>query len=292
MLRKVSLHFNLTIRIWILIFTVFITAQTGEVHALDGLATTASGSSAEAVKQAQNLSQTVERMYQHVLEGNINLVNRDLAEVNSIFENSSLQKLTSVEGIHALSESIIEMKAAVARVKIDKEQWFTASAKLRMAADALNNPKQPMWLQYYKLIREELSKMKSGVDKGGFLAVKEAYERLQNHYEVIRPAVVIQRKQADVTMADSWLSYAGGLVNAVQPNPADLHSMIDQGEEMFNGLFGKKKDYPALAPLEQTDNSWPWLVGGGAFIFVILVYTAYRKYKGEQNSMKPMTPKW
>ncbi|MDR0271579.1 sporulation protein YpjB [Paenibacillus sp.] len=292
MLRKVSLHLKRDIRICLLFFVVFLTAQVGGVHALADHVNTSGTSVEDATKQAQSLSQAVERMYHYVLAGNLNAVNQDLQEVNSIFENSSLQKLTTVEGIHALSESIIEMKAAVARVKIDPDQWLTASAKLRMAADSLSNPKQPMWLQYYKLIREELSRMKSGVDKGEFLAAKEAYDRLQNHYEIIRPAIVIQRKQAEVTMADSWLSYAGGLVNAVQPKPAEIQSMIEQGEEMFNVLFGKKKDYPAFAPFNQVNNSWPWLLWGGAFIVVILAYTAYRKYKGERDSIKSMTPKW
>lgn len=245
----------------------------------------------DAAQQAARLSQVADQMYRHVLEGDINLVGKELQEVNDIFESSSLQKLTSVEGIHALSESIIEMKEAVARVRIDPEQWKTASAKLRMAADGLNNPKKPIWMQYYKLIREELGQMRAGLDKGEILAAKQAYDRLQEHYELIRPAVIIQRSPSDVTMVDSWISYMGGLVNAVQPKPAEIESMIGQGEEMFNGLFGKKKDYPALAPLEQVDGSWPWMFWGGAFIAVILAYSAYRKYRGEKNSFKKVTPR-
>ncbi|MGN7491141.1 sporulation protein YpjB [Paenibacillus sp. SAF-054] len=246
----------------------------------------------DALKQAQALSQTVDRLYQHVLEGNTNLVQKDLVEVNSLFENAELQKLTTVEGIHALSETIIEMKEAVARVQLDPEDWLTASAKLRMAADSLYNTKQPLWLQYHKLIREELSLMKAETQKGSPLGVKQAYERLQDHYEVIRPAVIIQRKPADVTMIDSWLSYAGGLVNAVSPQSAQIQSMIGQGEEMFNGLFGKKKDYPAMAPLDQVDGTWPWVLWAGAFIVIMLAYTAYRKYRGEQDGYKKVAPKW
>ncbi|MWV44693.1 sporulation protein [Paenibacillus sp. HJL G12] len=273
-----------------LLVAICITIQPVKIHAYG--ANLDSGKSAEAVEQAKVLSSTVEQLYQHVLAGNTNLVHQDLQQIDSIFENSSLQKLTTVEGMHALSESIIEMKEAFARVRIDPQQWITASAKLRIAADSLSNPKQSLWMQYYKLIREELSQMKANLDKGDILAVKEAYERLQNHYEIIRPAVIIQRKPADVTMVDSWLSYAGGLVNAVTPKPGEIEKMIGQGEEMFNGLFGKKKDYPALAPLDQVDGSWPWVLWAGAFIIIILAYTAYRKYRGERDSFKKISPKW
>ncbi|MCJ8011060.1 sporulation protein YpjB [Paenibacillus sp. KQZ6P-2] len=272
-----------------LLMAICFTIHPLQIHALGAIQD--SGKSAEAVEQAKALYSTVEQMYQHVLEGNTNLVNQDLKQVTSIFENSALQKLTTVEGIHALSESIIEMKAAVARVQVDPEDWLTASAKLRMAADSLYNQKKPLWLQYYKLIREELSEMKSNIERGDLLAVKLAYEQLHNHYEIIRPAVIIQRKPADVTMVDSWLSYTGGLVNAVSPKPEQLQNMIKQGEEMFNGLFGKRKDYPALAPLNQVNGSWPWVLWAAAFIFVMLAYTAFRKYRGERDSIKKITPK-
>ncbi|GIO30898.1 MULTISPECIES: sporulation protein YpjB [Paenibacillus] len=286
-----SLPFNRKYRwfiIWLAALILSMQAAAPQAFAADRLMTERPE---DAAKQAAALSRKADELYQHVLAGDINQTKAKLQEINVIFESSPLQKLTTVEGMHALSESIIEMKEAIARVQIDKDQWFTASAKLRMAADSLNNPKQPIWLQYYKLIREELNLMRAGLDQGDMLGVKKAYDRLQEHYEVIRPAVIIQRTPSDVTMADSWMSYMGGLVNAVTPKPAEVESMIGQGEEMFNGLFGKKKDYPALAPLEQVDGSWPWLFWGGAFIAVILAYTAYRKYRGEKNSFKKVTPR-
>lgn len=277
-------------RLSIWLFLISLILSPAQTHAMND--NQGSIQQGDALKQAQALSQTADRLYQHVLEGNKNLVQKDLVEVNSLFENAELQKLTTVEGIHALSETIIEMKEAAARVHLDPDDWLTASAKLRMAADSLYNTKQPLWLQYHKLIREELSMMKAETEKGNPLGVKQAYERLQDHYEVIRPAVIIQRKPADVTMIDSWLSYAGGLVNAVSPQSAQIQSMIGQGEEMFNGLFGKKKDYPAMAPLDQVEGTWPWVLWAGAFIVIMLAYTAYRKYRGERDGYNKVTPKW
>lgn len=44
--------------------------------------------------------------------------------------------------------------------------------------------------------------------------MRRAYDSLSEHYELIRPSVVIQRKPEEVNMMESWISYAGGLVSS------------------------------------------------------------------------------
>ncbi|GAB6990279.1 sporulation protein YpjB [Paenibacillus pini] len=241
--------------------------------------------------QAERLDTASETLYQHVLEGNINLVQQDIREVAQIFESSSLQGLTTVEGIHAIAESIVEMKEATVQARIQEEQWLTASAKLRMAADSLSHPRQPVWLQYYKVIREDLNNMNVAVVAKDKQGLKNGYESLRRHYEVIRPAVIIQRKNGEIAIIDSWVSYAGGIISSTSTASMDMSGLISQGEEQFNGLFGKKKDEPALASLDSVNTPWPWVVWSGSFILIILAYAGYRKYRGEQNTFQSVEPK-
>lgn len=251
-----------------------------------------SGGNAEAVKQAEQLDMLADSLYQHVLEGNINLVRQEILQASDIFEHSSFQGLTSVEGFHALSESLVEMKEATNQAQIQQEQWQTASAKFRLAADSLSHPKQPMWMQYYKVLREDLSEMKARAAAADSRGMKAAYESLQNHYEIIRPAVIIQRKPEEITAADAWVSYAGGLVQSSSSSAAEIQNVVTSGEEVFNGLFGKKKDdNPAFAPIDEVNGLWPWTFWAGSFIILILTYTGYRKYKGERDSFKSVKPK-
>lgn len=241
-------------------------------------------------KQAEQLSTAVETLYRDVVDGNITKVRMETEQIEKIFTSSSFQGLTEVEGIHALAECIVEVKVATAQASLQPELWLQATAKLRLAADSLSNREQPLWHQYYKVVREDLSTMQNQLNSNNKQGLKQAYDSLQAHYELIRPAIVIQKKPYEVHMMDSWISYAGGITTSDTSKSENIRSMITQGEEQFNILFGKKKDEPAFSPqIEFNTPQWGiWI--GALFIVSILSYVGYRKYRGEQRSMKILPP--
>lgn len=242
-----------------------------------------------ATLQANALNLEVEKLYQLVEEGNLIATNESLRRVQSLFEASSFKGLTSVEGIQVLAESIVEMKETTASAKLEPKQWMMSAGKLRLAVDSLNHPKDGIWLQYYKVIREDLQMMEQSAAKQDRDGIKKAYTTLEDHYELIRPALVIQRKPEEVSMIESWLSYAGGVVST--SNPSQVREMIPQGEAIVNILFGKKKDEPALAALGEVEGPWFGRLFFAAFILSVLTFVAYRKYKGQKNGYYPLFPK-
>lgn len=248
-----------------------------------------SESSPAASIQAKALNKEVEQLYRHVEEGNVQAVLEDIRRVSGLFEASSFQGLTGVEGIHALAESILEMKEATARATQEPQHWMVSAGKLRMAADSLIHDRDALWLQYYKVIREDLRVMGQYAQQQDQAGMRRAYDSLSEHYELIRPSVVIQRKPEDVNMMESWISYAGGLV--ASGDTAQVEKVVPQGEEMMNMLFGKKKDEPALAPLGEVKEPWTWQLVIAAFILAALTFAGYRKYRGQLYSAKPMFPR-
>lgn len=248
-----------------------------------------SESSPAASIQAKALNKEVEQLYRHVEEGNVQAVLEDIRRVSGLFEASSFQGLTGVEGIHALAESILEMKEATARATQEPQHWMVSAGKLRMAADSLIHARDALWLQYYKVIREDLRVMGQYAQQQDQAGMRRAYDSLSEHYELIRPSVVIQRKPEDVNMMESWISYAGGLV--ASGDTTQVEKVVPQGEEMMNMLFGKKKDEPALAPLGEVKEPWTWQLVIAAFILAALTFAGYRKYRGQLYSAKPMFPR-
>ncbi|MEK4977861.1 sporulation protein YpjB [Bacillus sp. FSL K6-6540] len=248
-----------------------------------------SESSPAASIQAKALNKEVEQLYRHVEEGNVQAVLEDIRRVSGLFEASSFQGLTGVEGIHALAESILEMKEATARATQEPQHWMLSAGKLRMAADSLIHARDALWHQYYKVIREDLRVMGQYAEQHDQAGMRRAYDSLSEHYELIRPSVVIQRKPEDVNMMESWISYAGGLV--ASGDAAQVEKVVPQGEEMMNMLFGKKKDEPALAPLGEVKEPWTWQLVIAAFILAALTFAGYRKYRGQLYSAKPMFPR-
>ena len=214
-----------------------------------------SESSPAASIQAKALNKEVEQLYRHVEEGNVQAVLEDIRRVSGLFEASSFQGLTGVEGIHALAESILEMKEATARATQEPQHWMVSAGKLRMAADSLIHARDALWLQYYKVIREDLRVMGQYAQQQDQAGMRRAYDSLSEHYELIRPSVVIQRKPEDVNMMESWISYAGGLV--ASGDTAQVEKVVPQGEEMMNMLFGKKKTSLRLLRWERLRSHGP-----------------------------------
>lgn len=239
--------------------------------------------------QAKALNVEVENLYRLVKEGNLLAANESLRRVQGLFEASSFEGLTRVEGIQVLAESIVEMKETTARAKLDPNQWMMSAGKLRLAVDSLTHPKDGIWLQYYKVIREDLQMMQTHAVKQDREGLNKAYRLLQDHYELIRPALVIQRKPEEVSMIESWLSHAGGVVSGA--NTSEVRDIVPQGEVIVNMLFGKKKDEPAIAQLGEVEGPWFWQLIFAAMILSALTFAAYRKYKGQRNSYYPLFPK-
>lgn len=230
---------------------------------------------------AQQLEQSAEALYGYVLEGNVAKVRQESAEISRIFVSSSFEGLTSVEGINALSAVIIDLKAAVAAVQISPQRWESAAAKLRLAANSLNHTRQPMWLQYYKPIREDLNEMEQSASANDLAGWKAALERLQSRYDNIRPAVVISRQPEVVNAFDSWLSYAAGVPTSSQKiERARLIEIVSYGQEAVRVMFDKEKDEPALSLPMASQNYGIWGLLAAGFIIAALVYAGYRKYRG------------
>ncbi|WP_410514832.1 sporulation protein YpjB [Paenibacillus sp. BR2-3] len=242
-----------------------------------------------AKSRALQLEQAAEVLYGHVLEGDVTKVRQDTEAVSRLFVASSFEGLTSVEGINALSGVIIDLKAAVAGAEISQQRWESAAAKLRLAANSLNHPRQPMWLQYYKLIREDLNNMEKSASVNDLGAWKTAVQRLQSRYENIRPAILISRPPEEVNAFDSWLSYASGVPNSSQPiNRTRLLEIVSYGQDAARVLFGKEKDEPALSLPLAPEAYGIWGLLAASFILAALVYAGYRKYRAERQSWRPV----
>ncbi|QWU14613.1 sporulation protein YpjB [Paenibacillus sophorae] len=237
-----------------------------------------------AEANALKLEQQAETLYGYVTEGNINKARETTDAISRLFVLSSFDGLTSVEGVNALSGAIIDMKAAVAGVSVQQERWETAAARLRLAANSLAHPRQPMWLQYYKLIREDLNDMEQSAAGSDLTGWKTAVSHIEERYDTIRPAIIIARKPEEVNRFDAWLSYAAGLVSGSRPpGREELMNAVSQGREAARVMFGKERDEPALSlPLAPREYGLAGWLGAG-FILAALAYTAYRKYRGERS---------
>ncbi|WP_379129260.1 sporulation protein YpjB [Paenibacillus sp. sgz500958] len=259
-----------------------------------GTVDSASGSSgdsgqATAQSRALQLEQAAESLYGNVLKGDVMKVRQETEAISRLFVSSSFEGLTTVEGINALSGVILDLKAAVAAAEISQERWETAAVRLRLAANSLAHPRQPMWEQYYKLFREDMNQLEKSASVRDLAGWKASVQSLQNRYDNIRPAVIISRSPEAVNAFDSWLSYAAGIPSlSTAPDRARLLEIVSYGQEALRVLFGKEREEPVLSLPMAPEQYGAWGMLAAGFILAVLGYAGYRKYRAENENWRPV----
>lgn len=234
----------------------------------------------ERLKQLETAS---EQLYEHMQQGNAPEALADMEVLIAALEGVSFKGLTSVEGIHALAETIMDTKETLVKAEVQPEAWALSSARLRLAVNSLLHPDKALWQQYYKVMADDLRQMNQARAGGKPAEVRQAFQALQDHYEMVRPAAVIRRPASDIDRFDSWLSYAGRLSNDQTWDEAALKGAIAQGEGALKGLFGRRGDEPVFLPITGFDSPWYWSVLIGLWIVLALTYTGIRKYRASQT---------
>ncbi len=230
-------------------------------------------------KEIEELDHAAATLYRDVMDGNIEKARADVAEVSRWFSTGQVQAALSVEAIHALSGSILEVQQATQSVQASPDEWVKAAANLRLATDALAHPRQPLWQQYYKILREDVSGLNNQFAKGNMKGFKASTAVLEDHYETIRTAALIHGRTTEVVRTDSWISYIKGLGNQQNADASTIRGALDQGNPTFNALFGREKDATALAPFIPRESERRAEVAIGMIVLLALVYAGYRKYR-------------
>ncbi|WP_179032752.1 sporulation protein YpjB [Paenibacillus kribbensis] len=227
----------------------------------------------------QKLDQAAAILYRDVMDGNIEKARADVGEVSRWFSTGQVQASLSVEAIHALSGSILEVQQATQSVQASPDEWVKAAANLRLATDALAHPRQPLWQQYYKILKEDVSGLNTQFAKGNMKGFAAGAAVLEDHYETIRTAALIDGKTSEVVRTDSWISYVKGLGDRQNVDASAIRGALEQGNPTLNALFGREKDATALAPFIPRESERRAELAIGMVVLLALTYVGYRKYR-------------
>ncbi|WP_234404924.1 sporulation protein YpjB [Paenibacillus bouchesdurhonensis] len=248
-------------------------------------------SAKERDERLRSFEAVTERLYNAMQQMDTSTVHREMDQLIQALEGLSFKGLTSVDGIHALAECIIDTRESINRVKLSPEAWMETSARLRLAVNSLTHKQDALWRQYYKVMSSSLQDMGKARSGGNRTEFKEALQSLQANYDLIRPAAIIQREPWDIHKFDSWLSYIARVGSEASWDEAALKEAINQGAPLLQELFGRKGHEPVFMPLIGSGSPWYWsgLIGG--WIMLALTYTGMRKYQAEQAVSSVRRPK-
>lgn len=234
-------------------------------------------------QKLQQLEAATEQLYQYMQSGNVSKSQEQLSIVVEMVKSISFKQLTSIEGIHELAGAIMDVQQVIVSVSISEEEWQRSSASLRLAVNSMLHHKAGLWLNYYKVMTEQFKSMNLAQTNGDKDKLQAAILHLNENYQLIRPAAVIVRDASTISQFDSWMSYASKLSQQSQPNWEVWKGLLSQGELALNQLFGKATHDPVFLPIIYNQHPWRLVMLIGGWILLSLLYTAWRKYKGEQD---------
>lgn len=275
----------------LLVLTALLIGLAGCRRTADSQDTRPPGPSAEQLQQLEQLNQAADELYQASTTGRLVDAREVLLRLGDQVASMSFANVTTVEGVDVLTDAVVEAKREFNAVRIDPDKAVKAAARLKLAADTLTHPNQPMWLQYYKVLSEDTKLFEQSVASG---ATNEAQRRLgylKDHYDTIRPAVWIGRTPQEAEKMDSLLAFFTRYVDAGNFQQEILKSGITQWKDALDSLFRKSGDRTAYLPAIQPDKPILWTVTVGSLIITVLMFSGWRMFESERNMVRRPRPR-
>lgn len=224
-------------------------------------------------RKMDQLNQLAEKIYADVNHNKIEEARKGIIDFSELAINIRFHKVTTPEGVNALMETIVFAKQTFSPVQYSTNEGVIAAAKLRLAADALTHKKEPMWLHYYKILREDGNQLRHAIENNDQLQVTRSLDQIMKHYDVIRSAVMISRQPSDVRKVDSFFLYL---------NREPHLSNMDQFELILSELF-ERKAAEAYMEMSYPQNVFYITFVLASIIISILSYVGWRRYKYEKG---------
>lgn len=225
----------------------------------------------EKINALERLAQT---LYKEVKLKDYEKSKLTIEEISKLVPSIQYKGKTTVEGIEAISATVISTKRNLAAIKPNHQSIIISTTQLYLAIDALSHQAQPLWLRYYNVVEEDLVKIKKGILDNSSTQTDLGIQDLQFHYQLIRPAVQVSRQPFQVEKFDSLITALKS--QTVNQNKSIILKQLDEYvHQLFHG-----NDQGTIGNIMGERILLRTSVGMGIIIFLALSYVIWRKFKG------------
>ncbi|PTX59926.1 sporulation protein YpjB [Melghirimyces profundicolus] len=215
-----------------------------------------------------------------VEKGELERAKGKLENLADRFSNGDFSRIRlSVEGMEALSDTLVELDRELVRVMPRPDRLLVASKRMMLAFDALAHPRQPLWHQYESVWKDDVTSVKQRMKKNRPETVRSAVGTLVRHYRTVEPALYVSRNPETVGAVSTLVHSLERQAGRKPMKPALLTSTLKQWERMIRPLIdGKEQDVLALAHTGMP--AWPKAaLTLGGIIACALTYVSWQKYR-------------
>lgn len=228
-------------------------------------------------RESEQWSQTANQIVRWVEKGDLLEARTQLAILAKQFSKSDLSdKNLGVEGIHVLSDVIMDLERNLNQIKLDEQKISYTANRLQIAFDAVSHPHQPLWQHYYTPMKKHVKHIQEAIQQKNQAVINEAIQQFYDDYQLIRPALIVSKSPFTVEKVDSLITFI-----RKQNDLQQLSSGMNQLESLLQPLFfGSEQDVMAIVDPFDDVSAKTMIFFISGIIAVVLAYVSWRKYRG------------
>lgn len=242
---------------------------------------------AAASASLEALNARADELYKFAAAGQFLEARQALEQFGELAASASYAGVTGVEGVNALTDAVLDAKRQLNAVRLNPEKIVHSAVRLKLAADALTHKKQPMWLQYYKVLNADTVSLDEAVAGNSRTAALAAFGAIQEHYDAIRPAVRISRAPEEGERMESLLTFFTGHLEPSVLQRETLAGGIRQWRDSLDSLFRKNGDQSVFLPVAEPDQPLLWTLVIGLLTAGVLSLAGWRMIRVERDAVRP-----
>jgi len=210
-----------------------------------------------------------------VMNGNILQAKAYMNQISDEVLQIEFDGLATVEGIEALTSVIVNAKQLMNAVQTESHRLQIAAAQVRLSTDALIHKNHPLWHDYEKTMRQDTEELKRAIEQGQHILASA--QQLQQHYAIIRPAVLIAHPPEMNVKVESLIAFF--LQQANRPE-GRLIEPVNELSRTWDKLF-QSKELSAYLPMIEGQHPVYWSLVIGSIIITVLCFVAWLKYQAD-----------
>lgn len=233
--------------------------------------------SVEDAQVVASLNNMAEQMYESIMQGDEGRGKQELERLAASLQETGIVGFASSHAAQALQEAMDEGQTLFASSGKTAEDKERTAAKIRLAMDAIAHPKQPLWLQYDRLIRDDNHKLWAAALSESPEAMIAAFNDLLRHIARVRPALLLSKDAGAVGRLDNEIMAMRNELSRSDISGKRVQERLVTLQRTIDSLWNQGEESTFL-PVADPQKPIIWTLGIGSAIVLTLFYAAYRMY--------------
>lgn len=247
-------------------------------------------------KQVQRMDNIASSLYEAAYTNNRQAAYQYVQQLQQLVDGELKYAAGNAEGWQAVERDANTIEKTLVKGSLGTS-WFVEAARIKLTADALARPNNALWLQYEKIMLDDISRVEKAWKRqtdDGAIAARAVMISLEKHSDRIKPAVSMMYGSKHGTELMERIQYTNRLLEASRKdknNVASINRSMLELKDTLTRMFNQNQleaDVPVVAAVP-ISNPLRWTLLLGAFISAILTYTGWRKYKENPFGVKPIS---